>query len=324
MSHSSRLAFAFAVPSLALMLAGTLPAMAADVAFFPLPSGAYPHDVAPAPDGTVWYSDQPHGRLGRFDPRSGKVVDQVPLGAHSAPHGVIIGPDGAAWVTDGGQNAIVRVDPASRAVKVFPLPGGFPRANLNTAAFAPDGMLWFTGQSGVYGRVDPASGKVDAWRAPKGRGPYGITATTSGVWYASLAGDHIARVDPTSGAAEVVEPPRPGVGPRRIWADSQGLLWVSFWEAGELGRYDPASKAWKTWPMPTGKAACYAVYVDSKDQVWLSDWVANALVRFDPTSESFVSFPSDRDGADVRQIAGRPGEVWGGQSGLSRLVVVRD
>src|SRR5262245_27865360 len=67
--------FAFAIASFALMLAGTGPAMAAEVSFFPLPSGAYPHDVAPAPDGTVWYSDQPHGQLGRFDPRSGKVVD---------------------------------------------------------------------------------------------------------------------------------------------------------------------------------------------------------------------------------------------------------
>ncbi len=29
---------------------------------FPLPQGAYPHDVAPAPDGTVWYSAQRNGR----------------------------------------------------------------------------------------------------------------------------------------------------------------------------------------------------------------------------------------------------------------------
>jgi virginiamycin B lyase len=47
-------------------------------------------------------------------------------------------------------------------------------------------------------------------------------------------------------------------------------------------------------------------------------------VRFDPKSESFASFPSDRKGANVRQLAGRPGEVWGGESGTARLVVVRD
>lgn len=100
-------------------------------------------------------------------------------------------------------------------------------------------MLWFTGQTGVYGRVDPASGKVDAWAAPKGRGPYGITTTPSGeVWYASLAGDYIARIDTETGAATVVDPPKPGSGPRRIWSDSKGLLWVSLWGAGGIGRYD--------------------------------------------------------------------------------------
>ena len=33
--------------------------------------------------------------------------------------------------------------------------------------------------------------------------------------------------------------------------------------------------------------------------------------------------PSDREDAAVRQILGRPGEVWGAESGADRLVVVR-
>jgi len=299
-------------------------AHAAQVSYYQLPQEAYPHDVAPAPDGKVWYSGQRLGVLGIFDPATGKA-EHVPLGQGSAPHGVVAGPDGAAWLTDGGQNAIVRFDPATRAIKAFPLPRDFSRANLNTAVFDRAGMLWFTGQSGVYGRVDPKTSKVDAWRAPKGFGPYGITATPSGeVWYASLAGDHIARVDTDTGAATVVEPLRKGVGPRRIWSDSKGLLWVSFWNSGEVGRYDPAAKTWKSWALPNSKSGCYSVYVDDKDKVWLTDFVANAIVRFDPTTERFESFPSNKRGASVRQMLGRPGEAWGGESGTDRLVVIRD
>jgi len=67
----------------------------------------------------------------------------------------------------------------------------------------------------------------------------------------------------------------------------------------------------------------YAIYVDDKDKVWVSDFGANAILRFDPTSETFQSFPSDHNGADVRQMAGRPGEVWGAESGTDRLVVIR-
>src|SRR5215467_11413006 len=141
-------------------------AFAAQATFYQLPPGDYPHDVAPAPDGTVWYSGQQKGILGRFDPKTGKNED-IPLGPGAAPHGVIVGPDGAPWITEGGQNAIARDDPQTHAVKLFPLPREFANANLNTATFDKKGILWFTGQAGVHGRVDPATGKVDAWRSPR-------------------------------------------------------------------------------------------------------------------------------------------------------------
>jgi virginiamycin B lyase len=299
-------------------------ASAASVNFYQLPPNAFPHDVAPAADGAVWYSGQHLGVLGRFDPKTGKA-EHIPLGQGSAPHGVIVGPDGAPWLTDGGLNAMVRVDPATRAVKVFPLPKEFAGANLNTAVFDKRGIVWFTGQSGVYGRVNPATGKVDAWRAPKGFGPYGITATPSGeVWYCSLAGDYIAQIDAATGAANVVEPPKRGSGPRRIWSDSKGMLWVSFWQSGGLGRYDPIGKAWKVFPMPVSTTGTYSVYVDDKDRVWATDWAANAIQRFDQKTEKFETFPSDKPRANIRQMLGRPGEAWGGESGTDRLVVVRD
>jgi virginiamycin B lyase len=294
------------------------------VSYYDVPRGAHPHDVAPAPDGTVWYTAQAQGAIGILNPKTGKTI-QVSLGKDSAPHGVIVGPDRAAWITDGGQNAIVRVDSATRAVTPFRLPRDFPDANLNTATFDRKGILWFTGQSGVYGRVDPATGKVEAWKAPKGPGPYGITTTPSGdVWYASLAGDHIAKIDTVSGDALMIQPPKADAGPRRIWSDSKGLLWVSFWNTGEVGRYDPLNKTWKVWPLPKSGTGCYAVYVDENDKVWLSDFAANAILRFDPVTERFQSFPSNRPGAAVRQLLGRPGEVWGAESGTDRLVVVRE
>ena len=80
-------------------------------------------------------------------------------------------------------------------MKLFPLPQEFAYANLNTGTFDKKGSFWFTGQSGVHGRVDPATGKVDAWRSPR-PGSYGITTTPGGdVWFASLAGDYIGKVD---------------------------------------------------------------------------------------------------------------------------------
>jgi virginiamycin B lyase len=65
------------------------------------------------------------------------------------------------------------------------------------------------------------------------------------------------------------------------------------------------------------------VYVDERDQVWLSDFGSNALVRFDPLSETFEVFALPSAGAAVRQLLGRPGEVWGAESGTDKLVVLR-
>jgi virginiamycin B lyase len=290
---------------------------------FAVPDGAHPHDVAPAGDGTVWYTAQASGRLGRLDPETGRTTE-IPLGDGSAPHGVIVGPDGAPWITDGGLNAIVRVDPSTEAVRRYPLPADRPAANLNTATFDRRGVLWFTGQGGVYGSVDPRAGRVRVFDAPRGAGPYGIATTPDGdVWYASLAGSHIAAIDLDSGKATVVEPPTAGQGARRVWPDSKGRLWVSEWNAGRLGRYDPATGQWREWALPGQGPQPYAVYVDDRDLVWLSDFADNALVRFDPATERFAGFPLPTADGRVRQLLGREGELWGAESAVDKLVVAR-
>jgi virginiamycin B lyase len=292
-----------------------------EIEAFPVPAGTHPHDVAPAADGGVWYTAQHTGALGHLDPATGEVTE-IPLGTGSAPHGVIVDEDGTPWITDGGLNAIVSVDPADEEVTVYPLPEGREDANLNTAVFDGDGILWFTGQNGIYGRLDPAAGDMEVFDAPRGAGPYGITATPSGeVFYASLAGNYVGRILP-DGSADVLEPPTPFQGARRVWADSQGAVWVSEWNSGQVSRYQPASDTWTTRDLP-GDAATYAVFVDDTDAVWLSDFNANAIVRFDPVTETFTEIPLPHSPGDVRQIHGRPGEVWGAESSADHLVVVR-
>ena len=305
-------------------LAAPMGAAGAEAVYFDVPRGAHPHDVAatPVPGGPVYYTAQATGKLGILDPKTGKV-EEIALGTRSAPHGVIIGPDGAPWITDGGQNAIVRVDPKTREVRKWPLPDDTGYANLNTLTFDRKGRAWFTGQSGFYGRLDPATSDVKVWKAPRGRGPYGITTTPGGdVYYASLAGSHIARIDVDTGEATVIEPPTKDQGARRVWSDSRGRVWVSFWNTGHVGMYDPTTRAWREWKLPGNAPHAYAVWVDDKDKVWLTDWTANAIVRFDPATEKFASFPSTRANADVRQMLGRPGEAWGAESDVDRLVMV--
>jgi virginiamycin B lyase len=289
---------------------------------FAVPPGSRPHDVAPADDGGVWYTAQAAGALGWLDPETGETR-HIPLGSGSRPHGVIVGPDGAAWITDGGLDAIVRVDPATDEVTAFPLPGGRPNANLNTAAFAADGRRFFTGQAGIYGVLDPATGAMEVRDAPRGTGPYGITATPAGdVYYASLAGSYVGRIEDDL-SVTVLEPPTAGQGARRVWSDSTGAIWVSEWNAGQLARYDPSTDEWAEWRLPGDVPQTYAVYVDDVDTVWVSDFGGNALHRFRPEAEEFDTFPLPSSPGNVRQILGRPGELWAPESAADQLVVIR-
>lgn len=315
------------LPLSCLLLAGLLLATgahAAQVKYFDLPKGSAPHDVAPTEDGKVWYTAQKLGVLGRLDPQTGQS-EQISLGKGSSPHGVVADANGDAWITDSGQNAIVHVDAQRLGVEVIPLPREAANANLNTAVFDDDGVLWFTGQNGFYGRLDPSSRELKVWPAPRGKGPYGIAvAPDGGIWYASLAGDYLGQIDGVADSATTFDTPGKDSGPRRLWADSVGRLWVSQWNAGSLARFDPSDSQWKTWKLPGDHPQPYAVYVDAMDQVWLSDFASNALLRFDPQSERFTAYPSNHEHANVRQLLGRPGEVWGAESGTDRLVVIQD
>lgn len=311
---------------LALWALGAVPALAqVSVQEYPVPPGHRVHDVwaDATPGGPVWISAQGSGHLGILDPKSGKL-EFVPLGSGSSPHGVIAAKDGAPWLTDGGQNAIVRVDPKTRAVRVWKLPEGSGYTNLNTAIFDGKGVHWFTGQSGIYGRLDPQTGDMKIFDAPRGRGPYGIHATPDGtVYYTSLAGSFIARIDAATGASTVIEPPTRRQGARRVWSDSKGMLWVAEWNSGNLSRYDPKANAWKTYRAPGESPRVYAVYVDETDKVWAAEWNAQVMLRFDPATEKFESFKSSSRTANVRQIHGRKGEVWTPESGADKIVVYR-
>lgn len=233
------------------------------VRYYPVAAGMRSRDVTAAPDGAIWFCGQQNGMMGRLDPRDGSYK-LVSLGNGAAPHGVVLGPDNALWITEGGQNAIARLDLKDHKVRLFKLPESVGYANLNTGVFDKRGIYWFTGQSGIYGRFDPKTEEMTIFEAPRGRGPYGITCTPAGdVWYASLAGNFIGKIDLTTGKTTIVEPPTKNQGARRVWSDSKGRLWVSEWNSGNVSVHDPAHGSWRTWKLcpESGRAAIRSMWM---------------------------------------------------------------
>ena len=95
------------------------------------------------------------------------------------------------------------------------------------------------------------------------------------------------------------------------------------WNAGQLAVFDPAGQKWREWRVFGPRPMVYAVFVDDADTVWLTDWGANAIAHFDPATEGWSIHSHPQPDANIRQLLGRPGEVWGAMSGQDKLVVAR-
>ena len=93
--------------------------------------------------------------------------------------------------------------------------------------------------------------------------------------------------------------------------------------SGNVSVHDPAAGTWRTWRLPGEQPRTYAAYVDERDKVWLSDFGGNAVFRFDPGTEQFQRYGFAREAVNIRQILGRPGEVWLPESGTEHISVIR-
>ena len=286
----------------------------------PKESGAIALAVDPRDDGPVWVVLQQAGALVRLDPRTG-VIEQIGLGEGSAPSGVALDRNGAPWVADGGRNAMLRIDPTSRDVRSWPLPENAGYAELNAVTFDARGRLWFSGQTGIYGRLDPATGEIRLWDAPA---PASIVSAPSGrIAFLSTTDSFVGSVDPDNGTVERVVPPAPWQGPRRLAIDAGGNLYVTEWNVGRLNRWDAATRSWTSWLLPAVRARPFAVHAAEDGGVWIGEATANALLRFDPADRSFQAVGFSRPFADARQIASRGREIWTAEYGADRVAVRR-
>ena len=293
------------------------------VTLFPTVTGIGTRDVAPDPDGSVWFAAQWSGALGHLNPRTGELR-LYPLGPGSHPHGVVMGPEGDLWICD-ESNTIRRFNRSTKVITNYqlkPFSIGLGYGNLNTPTFDRDGILWITVQNGFYASLDPKTGAIQVYPAPGGFGPYGITTTPAGeVWYTSLAQAHIARINTITAKVDAVVPipDSNSQGSRRIWSDSAGNLWITTWGNGTLYRYSPSTQLWKAYKLPGLGPRGYSTYVDAYDKVWMSDFGTNSILIFDPKQESFTIFPGNRGNIQALQMAGIGTRVWAGMQGVDQL-----
>ena len=133
---------------------------------YKLTDGMGPHDVAPAPDGGVWFTAQPQGLLGRLDPASGVAAIIEPPTPRSGPRRAWADSRGRIWVSEWNAGNVALYDPAATTWQTWHLPGAHPQAY---AVFVDDqDIVWLSdwGANALV-RFDPKSEAFTAFPSPR-------------------------------------------------------------------------------------------------------------------------------------------------------------
>jgi len=276
--------------------------------------GSRPHDPMAAKDGSLWYSGQMAGVLGRVDPKTGEIKEYPLKTPHSGPHGLVEDKAGNIWYTGNTAALIGKLDPKTGAVTEYKMPD--PKAtDPHTLIFDKAGILWFTVQNANHiGRLDPKTGEIKLLTPPTEKSrPYGMARDSHGnVFVVQFGANRVAKVDPKTLAIHEYVLPDTTARPRRIAITPDDMVWYTDYSRGFLGRLDPRSGQVKEWPSPSGpKSAPYGISF-VQGALWYSESEAmpNTIVRFDPKTQKFQSWTIPGGGNIVRNTDVTPDGNW--------------
>ncbi len=248
----------------------------------PYPGTAAIHSAFPAPDGSVWFTEQGSNRLGRIDPRTGEVGEfQAPLKPgigteRGSKHTVRVDAEGIVWSSG---SPFSRFDPRTETFREFPeIPSSYG------VGIAPDGTVWFTEYrpDGKVGKVNPRTLEVTKYTLPTPNArPRRIKVDTDGtIWFAEYAAGKIGRLDPATGAIREFPLPGPSPTPYALGIDQDHKIWYSSMDMDVIGRLDPATGEVVEFPFPYPENGMREFYLDQQGRMWFGSPPNNKVGYF--------------------------------------------
>jgi len=254
-----------------------------------------PHDVLVDKEGKVWYTDFGEMFIGKFDPKTLKLVEYpIKKFKEKAPTGLLsieFDHEGKIWFDTMYQGSLGCLDPKTGKIAYYPLP---PEYNDDTV------QLNFTGL-----RYD-VDGKV---------------------WTKSVGTQHIFRLDLKTGKWERFHPTDylPEGAPKhatiyQVISDSQNNLWMAEFVAGHLGKIDAKTTKVTWYPLPTPNARARRMVIDDQDRITVTEYRGNKVAVFDTRSEKFTEYDLPPRTYPYRANFDKNGEIWASTMHTDRVV----
>jgi streptogramin lyase len=242
----------------------------------PHPAGI--HAIEVGPDGDAWFAEQGCNRVGRVDPRTGKVTefqDKYPPGKewtllggskHDA-HPMLV--DGKLYVFSSGTPG-TRLDPATGKFTRIP---GIPTA-YDVYQDKVNGNVWFTNVdvNSTLNEVDPKTLKVIMKFAPPTERAnfrsHRIGVASNGDVWVTCYGNRVCRIDPTTKAFKKYTPLGPNQSDYAIGIDTAGGVWYSLSALDEVQRLDPKTGHIVEYPFPYQEITMRRFWPAPKGRMW--------------------------------------------------------
>ena len=275
-----------------------------------------PHDVVVDSKGMVWYSDFGDQKVGKFDQKTGKLVEiETPELKKGSPYGALsirLDRDENLWLGMMYQAAIGKLDTKTEKLQVWQIPAEWNRPNTQVNMTSPlniavDGKVWTqnNGFAGVH-RVDLKTGQWETWEpfkeAPVGHNIYDVISDSkNNAWFTDIGRETIGRIDAKTKQVTLFETPTKSSGPRRGIMDAQDRIWFGEYRANRVGMFDTKTERFQEWEVPTPYTAPYDVAIDKNLEAWTGSMLNDRIARLDTKTGQWVEYLLPRT-TNVRRV----------------------
>ena len=275
-----------------------------------------PHDVVVDSKGTVWYSDFGDQKVGKFDQKTGKLVEiATPELKKGSPFGSLsirLDRDENLWLGMMYQAAIGKLDTKTEKLQVWRIPDEWNRPNTQVNMTSPlnigvDGKVWAqnNGFAGVH-RVDLKTGTWETWEpfkdAPVGHNIYDVISDSkNNAWFTDIGRETIGKIDAKTKQVTLFETPTKASGPRRGIMDAQDRIWFAEYRANRIGMFDTKTESFKEWEVPTAWTGPYDVALDRNGDAWTASMLNDRVVRLNTKTGQMIEYLLPRT-TNVRRV----------------------
>jgi YVTN family beta-propeller protein len=245
----------------------------------------------------VWVANAADRTVSRIDPGTRSVRHTISLGG--TPTGLAVG-SGAVWVAHGVSGSISRIDPSFDVVKHLPVTHAFEGGGLAGTVASGGGKVWTAWGNSVIARLDPSTGRV-LGTSFAGRSPSAIAYGADAFWVTNAGDNTLSRFSAITGRPSRAAIPV-GAGPQGV-AVGGGAVWVAASADNTVTRIDIGSGSAAT--ISVGARPEGVAYGD--DAVWVANADDGTVTRIDPATDSVRTI---KVGGAPAGIAVGAGGVW--------------